>query len=187
VRFIDEKDDSKSGYKKGSGTLFYHRMGCYAHAYREIVLNKKSPDQLGKREPTHIEVNEAYDILGYTNMIKCSPTINLGKPSKNMYRLCGNHIHRHELDVLSPRCLVVFGRQNSRTYQERMFGGDICSICGPNTPNDRDRVELYVCKVKMKKTILISLPHPSSRGSLLKPYLSLAGLLDMHRDKIMAL
>jgi len=102
------------GDSKYSGTLLWHRVGCYATAFCEAKgIYDKGFDLDGYPPPE--AVRDAYDYIAYTNHVKCSPNSNNSAPSPGMWEHCGRHVLRKEMALLKPTDILLLGKSDNLT------------------------------------------------------------------------
>jgi len=97
-----------------SGTFLFHRMGSYVTAFAEKAELLK-PTWI-EDYPSPPDIVSALEFISYTNHVKCSPTGEKSKPSYQMWERCGNFILKPEIELLSPKRLLVLGNSDNFYY-----------------------------------------------------------------------
>lgn len=142
--------------KKYVGTYLWHRIACYTKAVRE-ALCCDGDDIYDDRLRNMDNIQEEYDHNSFLNHIKCSPEGGRSKPSAAMWKNCGAHVLKQELEILSPAYLVVLGVGDNIYYLiNDVLAGDIHEV------NSRSDVKLYYTRHFGKPIKIIVVPHPSS-------------------------
>jgi hypothetical protein len=88
-------------------TLFWHRAGTYAYNW---LARRRDPGSYIDDRPE--VVAETFNMVAYTNHVKCSPrssAVSRSTPNGNMWPACGRQILKRELALLDARRILVLG------------------------------------------------------------------------------
>ncbi len=150
-------------HKKYRGTVLFHRVAVYSN----ILLNNSFIEK-----PQ--ELPSIYEKIVYLNAVKCSPKENNSSPEKNMYSECLNLFLLKEIEILSPKYILILGSELSNLikctfgfekmksfdktmeYYEIIINGNcikVFKIIHPTAPRGNDRA-LYNKLLKLKKEIM---------------------------------
>jgi len=143
--------------KKYGGTLLFHRVGAYAAFYARAA-GLLHFDALADGFPDSKFVVAGFDFIAYTNHIKCSPTSKGSKPTLEMWKSCGRHVLRQELELLQPNKILVLGKDNYVHFVENVFDQPVQVF--PSGSN----IQKMRANLANKLIHVIGVPHPQSRG-----------------------
>lgn len=151
-------DVLRSGKKKATGTLYWHRLAAYAsllvwsgwQVVNETVLFD-GIDILSHPE----RLACAVESIAYLEAVKCSPPWRNSTPTREMRRECPGRFLRHELEALAPSAILRLGR------------GTPIGLGATNTPmRDLDGSTPKCTRVATPwgQTLVVTVPHPTSYG-----------------------
>lgn len=139
-----------------SGTFLFHRLGCYSTAFAEAASLLQSDWKNSCPLPRDIDL--AFDLIAYTNQIKCSPVGDKSKPSYQMWENCGKFIFRKEIKVLNPNKILILGTSDNLHYFNKYVLDSEINI------NWNGNVGTGIGFVNKKEIKIYVLPHTSSFG-----------------------
>lgn len=154
-------------YKRYSGTILFHRMGAYAHAFAEIAGLVADTSASGAW-PSTDNAADGLEYLAYANQIKCSPFddqesgTKRSEPQSAMWENCGRHILASEIQLLAPRVIIVLGLgDNFLNFVKHVLDAPPIRVDVPG-PNGHPPVFRGV--IRGKETTLFVVKHPTGPG-----------------------
>lgn len=168
-------NDSPKEYR---GSLLWHRVGCYATAFREAKgIYNAGFDRDGY--PPKEDVASAYDYIAYTNHVKCSPNSNNSVPSPGMWEHCGRHVLRKEMALLKPTDILLLGMSDNLTRFQMADILDNPPVFGEEDKNSLvRRAKSSIGGIPVRVFVV---PHPAARGVGMKGKEILSGLRELLR------
>ena len=147
--------------KKYAGTFLWHRIACYTMAIREAIYCD-SDDIYGvlnleDKIKDNRKIAAEYENNSFLNHVKCSPKRDRSNPTTSMWKNCGAHVLKHEIELLTPDYLLVLGVGDNINYlKNNVLDGDI------SENNVNSDAKLYYTKHFKKPLKVIAVPHPSN-------------------------
>lgn len=132
------------GYPGYRGTILWHRVGLYSATIISALGNSSEI----------LKPYEAYDMIAFTNHIKCSPVGERSKPTESMWNNC-SYLLKQELAILQPRLLLVVGLENMWWVRKAVLEDF-------RTLQEGHGVGVYSGSIECQPVGVISVPHPSA-------------------------
>lgn len=134
------------------GTYFYYKMACYCRVLTHF-LDEGATDKILPGPFDANLVAEFFDLIAYTNHVKCSPSRDLSRPETAMWEECGKHILVDEIRLLDPKWIIVLGKGNNSYFLSRLIN--------PTEVQSIGAVSGFMGQVNGKSIRVIVVPHPS--------------------------
>ena len=102
-------------YNEYAGSFLWHRLGAYAAAIAEtsrVAFVEWGDDGY----PLPKNVAQSFDMIAFMEHVKCAPIGEKSKPTTAMWKRCGAHILRNELEILRPAQLLILGTSDNARY-----------------------------------------------------------------------
>ena len=143
--------------EKYNGTDLYFKAGSYVTALiSEYLPELALPDEPRLSLGQLIAV--AYDYIAYTNQVKCSPSGKKSSASPEMWKACGRHILKEEINILKPEKILILGVQNNKYF----FGTSVLDSEPKWSPyGTGGTVFACDCSLDGRSLRVFAVPHPS--------------------------
>jgi hypothetical protein len=150
--------DRQHGYR---GSLFYHRAGSCAFEFAKSAKLLEEPSEMSPDGfPCNGDIAHAYDYVTYTNHIKCTLRGDRGRPTHQMWEMCGGHVLAREVSILQPRYILILGMADNWWYfYQKVLNGRALPPAQGNGEVRQDEVEMYGKAVR-----ILLVPHPIRMG-----------------------
>jgi len=152
-QLCDETEQARKEMEQGKGRVFI--QPGYGGSYFHPCLGSYAAKLLSKKG-AFVSASEAFRYLSYTQHVKCSPKDEKrrGRPYREMWKACGEHILWEEMRLLKPKLVLIFGKTQNWEYTCRLFGGD-CS---------GGEFRHVVWGVSKEGPLLVGVRHPMTVG-----------------------
>lgn len=152
------QDRFAAGHKWAHSGMRFYRIGCYAAAFSEAA-GLTRPVWGSDGQPSLAHAAQALNMTAFTNQIKCSPSLNRGRPSEAMWLRCGLHILKREIGILQPRQVLILGKtDNTYHFEREVLGGSFTQF------QSFGLLSTYIGSLDGLQFAVHVVPHPSARG-----------------------
>jgi hypothetical protein len=135
------------------GSMLWYNLGYYSLS---LLRDRDEFELSGQIDVSNEMVAGAYDLVAFTNHVKCSPIGEKSEPTPEMWNKCGIHILSREISILAPRVILLLGVQENMWF----LSNHVFTI--PESSWSR-----YGCVNKCAATLggaeyqIFAVPHPS--------------------------
>lgn len=163
----------KEDGKKYPGSFLWHRILSYTALYLRFK-NKCLDDINLPKLPLKDELDVAFNHLAFTNIVKCCPNTKNCNPNEAMFNNCSKNYLIHEVNILKPNSIVIFGDQTFNSFRK------IFPLSSDSLTASNDYVKLYNHNSENYQAKVFKFYHPGSpkgKGVNKKNYSELISIL----------
>jgi hypothetical protein len=96
------------------GSVLWHRVGCIGYCFAQVGGARLAPfEEL--QWPAIEAASLGLEFIAFANHVKCSPKGGRSEQTAAMWKRCGSHVLRSEIDILRPKQIVILGRDDNRS------------------------------------------------------------------------